>query len=319
MFHIDNISAIIPFISTFISMFGRVQIILLVFLGFIIGESLSRHSGTKSQIKHSYSTNLSELVFNDIIISISPLSAIWFFGDYISPWEPVHTNSESIKRSLIFLILMDLVLYCWHYSAHKFKFLWRMHQVHHSDRSVNVTTTFRIHIGEVVTLSVLKILVVGLTGIGQALFLINESILLLFTIFHHSNIKFPFEDKISIFFITPSLHRTHHSEKRIENDSNYGTMLSVWDQIFGTLSQPRPVIIGLPGVKEMTFMELIRYGLISGIKSETIEELDYSKEQIANMIAESAYYRAKNRGFSHGDDQYDWFMAEQEIKKIYCK
>ena len=34
--------------------------------------------------------------------------------------------------------------------------------------------------------------------------------------------------------VTPPMHRIHHSDKRIETDSNYGNALSLWDRLFGS-------------------------------------------------------------------------------------
>lgn len=36
-------------------------------------------------------------------------------------------------------------------------------------------------------------------------------------------------------------------------------------------------------------------------------------EDIYKMIAEAAYYRAEQRGFSPGDEMVDWLEAEKEI------
>ncbi len=41
-------------------------------------------------------------------------------------------------------------------------------------------------------------------------------------------------------------------------------------------------------------------------------EVDPSEYQ--RMIAEVAYYKAEKRDFAPGDDQADWFEAEQEVK-----
>jgi hypothetical protein len=51
--------------------------------------------------------------------------------------------------------------------------------------------------------------------------------------------------------ITPALHRRHHSREARLLDSNYGTILSLWDRWFGThASNPsdRQIEAGLPGL-----------------------------------------------------------------------
>jgi hypothetical protein len=40
-------------------------------------------------------------------------------------------------------------------------------------------------------------------------------------------------------------------------------------------------------------------------------------EELHNLIAETAYYRALARGFEGGHADEDWYAAEAEIKKAY--
>jgi sterol desaturase/sphingolipid hydroxylase (fatty acid hydroxylase superfamily) len=55
---------------------------------------------------------------------------------------------------------------------------------------------------------------------------------------------------IGLLIQTPGLHRTHHSRTQRETDSNYGTILTLWDRLFGTLVRveaPGDLRIGLSG------------------------------------------------------------------------
>jgi sterol desaturase/sphingolipid hydroxylase (fatty acid hydroxylase superfamily) len=89
---------------------------------------------------------------------------------------------------------------------------------------------------------------------------------LFFILFHHANIRVPNEDLISKIFITPSLHRTHHSKKRSEHDSNYGIVFSIWDQLFGTRKQVVPEHIGLDLIEADNFIQLFSLAFITEIK-----------------------------------------------------
>ncbi len=49
--------------------------------------------------------------------------------------------------------------------------------------------------------------------------------------------------------MTPNLHRVHHSVERAEADSNFGTILTLWDRLAGTLrvhARPQAIAVGLP-------------------------------------------------------------------------
>ena len=47
------------------------------------------------------------------------------------------------------------------------------------------------------------------------------------------------EAEIAAILITPSIHWVHHHAVRADTDSNYGTIFSFWDRIFGS-SSPTP-------------------------------------------------------------------------------
>jgi len=49
--------------------------------------------------------------------------------------------------------------------------------------------------------------------------------------------------------------------------------------------------------------------------NEGSAENDVDPSEYQRMVAEVAYYRAEQRGFAPGDDQADWFEAEQEVKE----
>src|SRR5262249_34372164 len=54
------------------------------------------------------------------------------------------------------------------------------------------------------------------------------------------------------FIVTPDMHKVHHSDWRQETDSNYSTVLSVWDRLarsFRMRDDPRKIVFGL---KEFT-------------------------------------------------------------------
>jgi sterol desaturase/sphingolipid hydroxylase (fatty acid hydroxylase superfamily) len=85
-----------------------------------------------------------------------------------------------------------------------------------------------------------------------------------------SNIRVPNEDIISQVFITPSLHRTHHSTLRKEHDSNYGIVFSIWDRLFGTRKELVPEHIGLDLIEAENFIQLFSLAFITEFKMKKI-------------------------------------------------
>ncbi len=158
---------------------------------------------------------------------------------------------------------LDLTAYAWHQANHRNRFLWRFHSVHHSDRFFDASTAFRFHFGEIIFSIGIRascVLVLGLPVLGILLF---ELIYGFFNVFEHGNIKMSLklENILSKIFITPGLHRKHHSTKKFEMNSNYGTVFSIWDRLFGTKIEAdshEQITNGLPNqVDDPTVLSLL--------------------------------------------------------------
>jgi len=137
---------------------------------------------------------------------------------------------------VIALIVLDFAIWLQHLLSHKIPILWRLHQVHHADRDIDVTTAIRFHPVEIALSMIWKIAWVFALGPSTLAVMVFEIILNAFAMFSHANIALPAgADRIvRALIVTPDMHRVHHSILRREHDSNYGFNLSVWDRLFGT-------------------------------------------------------------------------------------
>lgn len=148
------------------------------------------------------------------------------------------------------LLLFDGWMYLWHRANHESRFLWRFHRLHHSDTAMDVTTTIRFHPGEIALSTLARLLVMPLLGLTVGQLLIYEIIMFPVILLHHSNIRFPewLDRRLRWLIVTPAVHRIHHSNRQIETDSNYGSILTIWDRLGGTRRQGeknRRIIFGL--------------------------------------------------------------------------
>jgi len=50
-------------------------------------------------------------------------------------------------------------------------------------------------------------------------------------------------------------------------------------------------------------------------KPDSNPRAEASAEEIRKLIAEAAYYRAKQRGFEPGHELEDWVQAESEVRR----
>lgn len=289
---------------------------MLTTLAVLIGlESLCGYwKNPNKMIRQSYLTNLGTFILNDVLMSLMSASALLALAGSFSGWGVLGLLEDSIWKSLLSFLLLDLTLYLWHWANHRVDFLWIFHKVHHSDHCINVTTAFRLHFMEVLMTTMVKGVFIVSVGVDAATVLANELLITLFVMFHHANVSFIGESRLGRLLIVPSLHRLHHSVLRSEHDQNYGAVLSCWDKLFCTLSITQPKAIGLLDVKALGVFELVKFGFTLRYPAVTaLPKPNVHPELLENMIAEAAYYRAGKRGFSAGNDISDWLEAEKEI------
>jgi sterol desaturase/sphingolipid hydroxylase (fatty acid hydroxylase superfamily) len=140
------------------------------------------------------------------------------------------------------LLLLDLAIYVQHVLTHAVPALWRLHRVHHTDLDLDVTTGVRFHPFEILLSVLYKIALVVALGAHPLAVLIFEVLLNGSSLFNHANVRLPamLERWLRLIWVTPEMHRVHHSVLRRETDSNYGSCLSLWDRLFGTyVAQPQ--------------------------------------------------------------------------------
>ena len=126
--------------------------------------------------------------------------------------------------------------YWLHRLMHKKLLLWRVHRVHHADSEVDVSTSLRNHPLELMLTLPISALVIIVIGSPISAVVVSQAFLLAATIWQHADIALPrrFDTLLALFFVTPKLHRLHHSPVRLVHDSNFGELFTIWDRLFGT-------------------------------------------------------------------------------------
>ncbi len=144
--------------------------------------------------------------------------------------------------AVVAFITLDLVIYAQHRLMHRVDFLWRLHRVHHTDIALDVSSGVRFHPLEILLSMGIKIAIVLLLGAGPAVVAVFEIVLSSFSLLTHANLRLPprLDAWLRWIFVTPDMHRIHHSVLREEHDSNYGFHVSWWDRSLGSYTaQPR--------------------------------------------------------------------------------
>jgi sterol desaturase/sphingolipid hydroxylase (fatty acid hydroxylase superfamily) len=221
---------------------------------------------SQKTFKKSFVTNTTAFLVNNIILTIIRASSLFLVAQEFASHGLLSGLDNGPVKWILAFALFDLAIYLWHVVSHKNDYLWRFHKVHHSDKGFNVSTGFRFHVFDLLIEIIYKCVFVVIIGVNAYLVLSIEIFELFFILFHHANIRVPNEDLISNVFITPSLHRTHHSKKRSEHDSNYGIVFSIWDRLFATRKEIVPEHIGLDLIEADNFIQLFSLAFITEIK-----------------------------------------------------
>ncbi len=214
-----------------------------VFAVFAIAELLFPVLGSVPERSSRWKGNLLITITNIVVLSLLPVTAIsaaiWASTNNFGL---LNVSNSSIEVVLIVtLLIRSLVSYVVHYLMHKVPFLWRIHRVHHTDTHLDVSTTVRLHPIEILLGILIVIPTTAFFGLSAWVLVLYEVLDSFFTPFSHANVSLPkwLDKTIRLVFVSPDMHRIHHSSYQPETDSNYGAVFSFWDRIFFTYT-PEP-------------------------------------------------------------------------------
>lgn len=194
-----------------------------------------------------------ELLFNtaltviyqviDFFVSASMLMLLAILLEHL-PRRPLLLQSRPGLAFSVFLGILvsfagDFGYYWFHRWQHSSKWLWPMHELHHSDECVNVTTNVRRHWLESAPIAIA-------TSFLPALFLPKPLIVMpiayLISFSHGFVVHFNLPMNLGWFnrlIVTPPVHRIHHSTLPEHFNKNFSGTWPLWDILFGTYAAPR--------------------------------------------------------------------------------
>jgi sterol desaturase/sphingolipid hydroxylase (fatty acid hydroxylase superfamily) len=156
-------------------------------------------------------------------------------------WRPAGLLAELALPFWAHVVLGILVLdfsvgYLSHRTMHMWPAMWRFHRIHHSDPFVDVTTTYRTHPVETVWRFFFAIVPIWVLGLPAEALLIQRLLQATNGVIEHSNIKLfaPLDRVLSLVWVTPNVHKMHHSRLVHETNSNYANLLTIYDRLLGT-------------------------------------------------------------------------------------
>ena len=193
-----------------------------------------------AQLRGRVAGNVGLFVLGNVVALLVLPAGVIAFATRLPPGLVSGSALPPLAQWLLSFVLLDLWRYAEHRLYHRASWLWRVHRVHHSDTRVDVTTAQRHHPIEVAAamLSLMAaIALLGLPAPAVAAYLLASTVVALCA---HANLRLPerADRRLRQWVVTPAVHRLHHSDHRPQTDSNYAAVLTVWDRIFGTYTDP---------------------------------------------------------------------------------
>ncbi len=158
----------------------------------------------------------------------------------------------SLPVILLALIAQDFLYYWKHRAAHRIRWFWTAHVVHHSSEHYNLSTALRQPWNNHFTGFVLLSTPLVFLGIHPLLLGFVGAINLLYQYWVHTEVIKKLPHWFEAVMNTPSHHRVHHGTNPQYLDSNYAGIFIIWDKMFGSF------------VPEDETTE-IRYGLVKNV------------------------------------------------------
>ena len=143
----------------------------------------------------------------------------------------------------------DVSKYLVHRALHRWPVLWAFHKVHHSATTLTPLTVYRTHPLEAVLFSlrgtavqaVVVAVFIFFFGSAVDLFTVLGASVFLFAFnaagsnLRHSHVRISYGRRLERVLMSPAQHQIHHSVEARHHDKNFGTVLSLWDWLGGTL------------------------------------------------------------------------------------
>jgi sterol desaturase/sphingolipid hydroxylase (fatty acid hydroxylase superfamily) len=214
----------------------------------------------------------------------------------------------TITTVVICFIANDLRFYVHHRLAHRVRWPWAMHVVHHSSQHYNYSVALRQawtkHFSGMLLLYVPLVIIGFNPAVILFVALVNSSYQFLL----HTETIGKLPRWFEFIFNTPSHHRVHHANNPQYLDSNYGGTLIIWDRLFGTFAeedlQDRPVY-GL--VKNLDTFNPIKIAFHEywGIVQDQLQK--------GLTLKDRALYLLAPPGWSHDGSR----LTSEDIKREY--
>jgi len=151
----------------------------------------------------------------------------------VAPFQ-VYTLPVTLGTFLLCFFLDDLRFYCHHRVAHRCRWVWAMHVVHHSSEEYNLAVALRQGWTKHFTGTMLFKIPLVLVGFDPVMVTFCGVLNASFQFMLHTETVKKLPRWVEFLFNTPSHHRVHHANNPRYLDANYAGTFIIWDRLFGS-------------------------------------------------------------------------------------
>lgn len=165
---------------------------------------------------------------------------VWAIFDWVYQFK-LMTININVFSFLLLYILVDFFFYLYHFTAHKVRYFWAGHVVHHASEHMNFTTAMRQSALYPLSCIWAFFLPVTIIGFEREWVFFALALNLAYQYFLHTQWVDKFPSVIELIFNTPSHHRVHHGRNDRYIDRNFAGTFIIWDRMFGTFTEEDPL------------------------------------------------------------------------------
>ncbi|MFA3784074.1 sterol desaturase family protein [Melioribacteraceae bacterium 4301-Me] len=180
---------------------------------------------------------------------------------------------------IFFTVTHDIYIYWMHRWQHSNKYLWRIHEAHHSPKKVDWLSGSRSHAFEILINQTVEFLPIVLLGSPREVIAYKGVISAVWGMYIHSNINVK-SGKLQLIINGPEMHRWHHTTGKGRN-RNFATKLAIWDWLFNSayLPEGKAEVYGLKTFFPSNFIQQFLFAFRSYKKNPSPSPFKHSMEK----------------------------------------
>lgn len=211
----------------------------LLYLAVYVDYALSRAQGRHDYDIKDTATSLNVSVIGSVLsmftVFLRVVTYAWAY-QYLALFE---WSMDGVWVWVLGFLLYDFSYYWHHRLAHTWHVFWASHVVHHSSERFNLSTAMRMPTVSIHLYAWIFALPLAVVGMPPEVFALISMLNLWYQFWLHTERvgKLGWFDRC---FGSPSNHRVHHAINDRYLNKNFGSMLMLWDHIFGTFAEEDP-------------------------------------------------------------------------------